>query len=415
MADLVDEDGEQVHASVGWARGVCCGAEIRQGLRELGMLARGRVDEPAEAGGGGIERDGQAVGVADLAAGEIGDADLQIGEAIGIGGGRAGLRPGGDRLRESFFDLSVGQGCRGGRRARLDRIVRVRNQRVLDGESPPFLLCGGIGEAQVIVVQRLRCDESRSDGVVGRRTARALVLGNDAGERMVAGSRDRRAFAFGRRILSAVEHHRGARRERDLGARFGALGGGRKRRVGRVVEAVLSPVRGLVIGAALPAFRPRYGDRGIRCCTAVTVAVRGRDFGAGCGVDFLDDDRDVDPDVGVLVVDQRAVNLAEQAVCGEQDPRLERFEKELGGRGRGAGKRLPGAIGIRAGNAGPLSLRTLPPQTQQTPSPRIPGSPAAGALPCSCLPCFSLSWPRTTGGNARAFLTRTTVLRGSKP
>lgn len=117
MADLVDQDGEQVDAPEGRAGGVCCAAGIFLGLAELGTVGGGGIDEPAAAGGGRVERDAQAVGMADFAGWQIGDADVEVGEATGVGGGESGGCPEPDRFGEHRTNVGVGQNCCRGRRS----------------------------------------------------------------------------------------------------------------------------------------------------------------------------------------------------------------------------------------------------------------------------------------------------------
>ncbi|KPJ79281.1 MAG: hypothetical protein AMJ58_12570 [Gammaproteobacteria bacterium SG8_30] len=79
----------------------------------------------------------------------------------------------------------------------------------------------------------------------------------------------------------------------------------------------------------MPAFRPRDQSLGIGCCTAISIAVRGRDFGAGGGIDFFDDDGKLGRGALPFVVQQGAVDLAQNRIRGQQHPRLERLEQVL--------------------------------------------------------------------------------------
>jgi hypothetical protein len=115
MADLVKQDREQVDP--------CCTAEIRR-------IGRGGINEPAVAVGGRVQRDGQAIGEADLAGGKIGDADLQLGE------------PELDGVGEKRGDFGVGNR----RRAGLDILETGRNQRAFKARRPSFFPVGRIGE-----------------------------------------------------------------------------------------------------------------------------------------------------------------------------------------------------------------------------------------------------------------------------
>ena len=76
------------------------------------------------------------------------------------------------------------------------------------------------------------------------------------------------------------------------------------------------------------------------------VAVGGRDFRAGCGVDLLDDDRELVAFAARFVIEQRAVDLAEDRVRGQEHPRLEGLEQELavGGRPSVAGAACLGRV-----------------------------------------------------------------------
>ena len=81
VADLMQQNGEQVDTAVGRAGCVCCGAEIGA---EFGVLCRGRIDEPAASGGAGIKGDRVAIGEAELAARQVADYDVEIRKA-GVG------------------------------------------------------------------------------------------------------------------------------------------------------------------------------------------------------------------------------------------------------------------------------------------------------------------------------------------
>ena len=75
------------------AAGFCCNAGIGERFAELGMLGGSRIDEPAAPGGGGIQGDGQAIGMADFGAWQVGDAEREIGEAIRVTAGQCGGGP----------------------------------------------------------------------------------------------------------------------------------------------------------------------------------------------------------------------------------------------------------------------------------------------------------------------------------
>jgi hypothetical protein len=79
----------------------------------------------------------------------------------------------------------------------------------------------------------------------------------------------------------------------------------------------------------LPAFGPGYFEARLACCTAETVTIRGRDFGARGGVDLFDDDREVGARPARFVVEKGPIHFAQDGVRGEKYAGFERFEEEL--------------------------------------------------------------------------------------
>ena len=108
MADLVHQDGEQVDAPGRRTVGICCNAEIREGLVELEVVVGAGVDEPAVAGGGGVKGNGQAIGLAELTTGQVGDLDAEIGKAVGIGGGESEGAPEPQRFFKNWSKCLAG-------------------------------------------------------------------------------------------------------------------------------------------------------------------------------------------------------------------------------------------------------------------------------------------------------------------
>lgn len=96
----------------------------------------------------------------------------------------------------------------------------------------------------------------------------------------------------------------------------------------------------------MPPLAPRYGNSGIRCCTAETVPVRSSYFSAGGSVDFLDDDGELGARAFGLVLQKRAIDFGKDRVSREKKPRLERLEKELAVRRRLAGRRAGRGRGL---------------------------------------------------------------------
>ena len=110
VADLVHQNGEQVDATCRRACGIRSQATIAQIQRKFGTVGRGRVDEPATPGSVGVQRDGGAAGKAQLPAGQVGDVDLEAGQAVGQRAREACGRPESFRLRKHRRE---GGGCQG--------------------------------------------------------------------------------------------------------------------------------------------------------------------------------------------------------------------------------------------------------------------------------------------------------------
>ena len=333
VADLVHQDGEQIHASEGRAVGRCCGAGIGQGLSELGTVRGGGVDEPAAPCGGRIEGDQIVVRLAQLAGREIGDLDLEIGQAAGEVLGQSGVGPEPDGLFQNRGEGFVGERLRIGRRSGLDIVESVRKQRVFSVNEPPFIPLGRVGWAQVVVNQGIRRKEGGRDLARDRRSARQLGVGHSAAQRVVAARDDGLGIVLAEGQLGVRGGRSGLLQNRRFGL-FLVLGGNRRfgglGLVGQVPDRVLGRI---LEGTHLPTFGPVHGGPGIGCCNAAIRPVRGRDFGARSSVDFLHDDGEFGARVLPFVFEKGPVDLAENRVGRKQDPGLQGLEQELSFRG----------------------------------------------------------------------------------
>ncbi len=80
MAQLVGDDGQQVHAPRG--RAAVRGREVAAGRGELGVVTGTGIDEPAVPGRGGVDGDRAAGRPGEGAAVQVGDGEGHTGERL---------------------------------------------------------------------------------------------------------------------------------------------------------------------------------------------------------------------------------------------------------------------------------------------------------------------------------------------